>query len=55
MSVRFIDTSYILALELANDQNHQLAKTHWQQVVTSLPTLVTTSYQGKRISKAIDS
>ncbi len=44
MSVSFIDTSYILALELANDQNHELAKTHWQQVVTSLPTLVTTSY-----------
>jgi predicted nucleic acid-binding protein len=44
MSVRFIDTSYILALSLANDQNHQLALNHWEQVVTSLPTLVTTSY-----------
>lgn len=44
MSVVFIDTSYLLALELANDQNHQVAKKHWQQVVTSLPTLVTTSY-----------
>ena len=44
MSVVFIDTSYLLALELANDQNHQAAKKHWQQVVASLPTLVTTSY-----------
>jgi len=44
VSAVFIDTSYLLALELTNDQNHQLAKTHWQQVVTSIPTLVTTSY-----------
>jgi len=44
VSAVFIDTSYLLALELTNDQNHQLAKTHWQQVVTSMPTLVTTSY-----------
>lgn len=44
MSVVFIDPSYFLALELANAQNHQAAKKHWQQVVASLPTLVTTSY-----------
>lgn len=44
MRVVFIDTSYLLALELANDQNHQAAQRHWQKVVASLPTLVTTSY-----------
>lgn len=44
MSVVFIDTSYILALELANDQNHNAARHHWQQINISLPTLVTTSY-----------
>ena len=40
----FIDTSYLLALELANDQNHQAAQTYWKSFLTSLPTLVTTSY-----------
>ena len=40
----FIDTSYLLALELANDQNHSAAVRHWRQTVTALPRLVTTSY-----------
>src|SRR5438552_1557282 len=40
----FVDTSYLLALELANDQNHQAAKLHWQQVVIASPSLVTTAY-----------
>jgi uncharacterized protein len=44
MDTVFIDTGYLLALELANDQNHQLAKQHWQQIITTLPPLVTTSY-----------
>ena len=40
----FLDTSYLLALELANDQNHQAAQAHWQQVINTLPAFVTTSY-----------
>ena len=44
MNPVFVDTGYLLALELANDQNHQSAIDHWQRVVTSLPPLVTTSY-----------
>jgi predicted nucleic acid-binding protein len=44
MSKVFLDTSYILALELANDQNHLLAKNHWQQTIKSLPKIITTSY-----------
>ena len=44
MTEYFIDTGYLLALELANDQNYQAAKNHWQQLTTDLPTLVTTSY-----------
>ena len=44
MKAVFIDTSYLLALELANDQRHQVAKDHWQLLVKSLPPLVTTSY-----------
>lgn len=44
MNTAFIDTSYLLALELANDQNHLAAKQHWQSLIGSLPRLVTTSY-----------
>jgi uncharacterized protein len=40
----FLDTSYLLALELANDQNHQAAQVHWQQAITIAPPFVTTSY-----------
>ena len=44
MDEYFVDTGYLLALELANDQNHQKAKIHWQQLTTKLSPLVTTSY-----------
>jgi predicted nucleic acid-binding protein len=40
----FIDTGYLLALELKSDQNHLAAKRHWQRAVAALPQLVTTSY-----------
>jgi len=44
MSKVFLDTSYLLALELAKDQNHQAAIQHWQSISHSLPSFVTTSY-----------
>jgi predicted nucleic acid-binding protein len=44
MNAVFVDTSYLLALELANDQNHRVAAEHWQREATTLPPLVTTSY-----------
>lgn len=44
MKEYFVDTSYLLALELANDQNYQSAKAHWQQFISKLPLLITTSY-----------
>lgn len=40
----FLDTGYLLALELSNDQNHRASSKHWRSVVQSLPPLVTTSY-----------
>ena len=39
-----LDTSYLLALELAQDQNHGAALAHWRSVAQRLPSLVTTSY-----------
>jgi uncharacterized protein len=44
MTIYFVDTSYLLALELANDQNHQYAISHWQKLTSKSLSLVTTSY-----------
>lgn len=40
----FIDTGYILALELAGDQHHTQAIGHWKNFIRTPFTLVTTSY-----------
>jgi predicted nucleic acid-binding protein len=40
----FLDTGYVIALELASDQNHKGALKHWRSTAKSLPLLVTTSY-----------
>ena len=44
MPTVFMDTGYLLALELANDQNHRAALAHWNDLKADLPTIVTTSY-----------
>jgi predicted nucleic acid-binding protein len=44
MSAVFLDTGYVLALELSNDQNHRIAVKHWRSLRRKLPPLVTTSY-----------
>jgi uncharacterized protein len=44
MNAVFLDTGYLLALELSNDQNHQTAVKHWRSLRKRLPPLVTTSY-----------
>ncbi len=44
MNVYFLDTGYVLALELINDQHHEAARSHWQQWIIQPIPLVTTSY-----------
>jgi predicted nucleic acid-binding protein len=44
MSAVFLDTGYVLALELSNDQNHRIVVKHWRSLRKRLPPLVTTSY-----------
>ena len=44
MTPVFLDTSYIIALEAADDQHHEEASRHWQSLTVALPSLVTTSY-----------
>lgn len=44
MNTVFLDTGYVLALELANDQNHHAVSKHWRGLRKKLPPIVTTSY-----------
>lgn len=44
MSSVFLDTGYLLALELKQDQHHAAALQHWRRVQSALPALVTTTY-----------
>jgi predicted nucleic acid-binding protein len=44
MNTVFIDTSYLLALELKSDQNHEAAMQHWQSIAQALPSFIMTSY-----------
>jgi uncharacterized protein len=44
MNPVFLDTGYVLALELANDQYHQQVTEHWQTMAGALSSIVTTSY-----------
>jgi predicted nucleic acid-binding protein len=40
----FLDTGYLIALEAADDQHHEAALGHWQNLSRPMPLLVTTSY-----------
>lgn len=40
----FLDASYLIALELADDQHHSLALPHWQRIQQKPLQLTTTSY-----------
>lgn len=44
MSPVFLDTGYLLALEIAGDQHHARAVEHWRGSAKQLPMLVTTSF-----------
>ncbi|MGI8494945.1 MAG: type II toxin-antitoxin system VapC family toxin [Pyrinomonadaceae bacterium] len=44
MKTYFADTSYLLALELSNDQNHESALAHWKNLTKTSFAVVTTSY-----------
>lgn len=40
----FLDSGYLVALELRRDQNHSLARKHWDKLKEALPRLITTDY-----------
>ena len=55
MNCLFLDTSYLIALELADDQNHKIALNHWQTLDKSNLKLVTTSYVFDEIATFLNS
>lgn len=42
--IYFLDTSYIIALEIVNEDRHQSVLAHWLTLSRSRPFLVTTTY-----------
>lgn len=44
MKKLFVDTGFLLALEIKNDQNHIAAKNYWHQFKQSPYPLLTTTY-----------
>jgi predicted nucleic acid-binding protein len=40
----FVDSSYWIALELSDDQNHKAAQKHWNSLDHAVTSIVTTSY-----------
>ncbi len=45
MTPQFLDTSYLIAVEIADDQNHKAASRHWRDLLaSSSSSLVTSSY-----------
>lgn len=44
MSPVFLDTGYVIALESADDQNHEAASNHWRNFPKPLPLVLTTTY-----------
>ena len=43
-NIYFLDTSYILALEIKNEDAHRQVMQSWATLVVSKPYLVTTTY-----------
>jgi len=44
MTIYFVDTGYIIALEASDDQHHKKAKNHWVNIIEQGPMLITTNY-----------
>ncbi len=43
-SIYFLDTSYILALEIKNEDAHQKVLQNWANLIKYKPFLITTTY-----------
>jgi predicted nucleic acid-binding protein len=43
MDALLLDTSYLLAVQLEDDQQHAVAQAHWRRLISDVPPLVTTS------------
>jgi uncharacterized protein len=55
MNDLFLDTSYLLALTLANDARHDQAIEHWRRLLPTSPRFVTTSYVLSEVATFLNS
>jgi uncharacterized protein len=44
VTVVFLDSGFLIALESSDDQHHSRAAAHWRELARAVPTLVTTSF-----------
>ncbi len=44
MKTLYIDAGYLIAVEASDDQNHQIAFSHWQKLIQQPLQLITTTY-----------
>ena len=44
MNPLFLDTSYLIALESQDDQNHHSSQVHWKTLIADMQPLITSTW-----------
>lgn len=55
MKTVFLDSSYLIALEVKRDQDHEQARDHWESISSSIPRMLTTSFVFDEVVTSLNS